>query len=100
MPSNANELWPRLEAQGEEQVRKKLAIDAYGADRDSVTAWLKKKERERDETRDQAEARDRQMGLHISRSATRASWAAVLISVLSLLVAVLALIISLRSHNG
>ena len=100
MPTSPDELWPKLEATGESQVRKKMAVDAYGADRGVVRAWLDKKERDIQESRATSEVQDRQEGLGISRSATSASWAAVAISVLSLLVAVIALIISLRAQRG
>ena len=73
MATPPDELWPKLEAAGEAQVRKNMAIDAYGRDRAGVQAWLNKKDGEREENREQSESGDRKADLRISRSTKNAA---------------------------
>ena len=97
MPTPPDELWPKLEAAGETKVRKNMAIDAYGKDRDGVQAWLDMKDREREENREASAAGDRRSELEISRSVKNAAWIAIVISILSLAVSLYAVILSSRT---
>lgn len=70
-----------------------MAIGAYGRDTASVNAWLQKKEREQQSAEQTAD-------FAISRSVKNAAWAAVIVALLSLIVSVVAIVISLRASRG
>ena len=51
--TTANELWPQLEALGEDEVRRRLAIGAYGQMKEPlVREWLAMKDAQRVEARE------------------------------------------------
>ncbi len=50
MPHSTDELWPELEKDGVETVRKKLADKAYGTDKaPEVEEWLRHKREQKEE---------------------------------------------------
>lgn len=108
---SADELWPKLEAVGEDQVRRRLAQGAYGEQKiPLVNEWLARKDRQRNDAKGQNEdTREDQSlklsaeansiareGNAISRRSNIAAWIAVAISLLALAVAIVSADIDAR----
>ena len=98
----ADELWPKLEVAGEDEVRKKLAQGAYGEQKiPLVKEWLATRERQRQSVAAQdQDTREDQLrklsaeansiareGNAISRRSNVVAWIAVAISLLALVMA-------------
>ena len=107
----ADELWPKLDATGEDEVRKKLAMGAYGPPKiPLVNEWLARKESQRQDSsnrdRDDREDETRKLsaeansiareGNAISRRSNIAAWVAVVISAVALFVAIATAVIEAR----
>lgn len=83
MPIDPQELWPKLEELGEDEVRLKVSQGVYGEKkRASVEEWLRRKEQAR-----QVETENRRNSW--TRSQTIAAWCSVLVAVVSILAGVL-----------
>lgn len=107
----ADELWPKLEADGEAEVRKKLAERAYGPYKiPLVQEWLARKERQRGDVAANHQTTREDEALKLSAEANSiaregnliashsniASWVAVGISVLALVVAIVTAVIEAK----
>lgn len=78
---DASEFWEKLENEGEDTVRRRLAEGVYGAKKKPlVEEWLKKKDFERDI--------DKNKDLfHVAKSAKRAAWVAAIAACISAIAA-------------
>jgi hypothetical protein len=107
----ADELWPKLDADGEDKVREKLAQGVYGQQKiPLVNEWLARKDRQRadaaNQHRDAREDETLKLSAEansiaresnaISRRSNVAAWVAVAISVVALLVAIVSAVIEAR----
>jgi hypothetical protein len=77
MPTDPNELWPKLEELGEEEVRRKLTLGDYGdRKRPTVEAWLQSKEANRRAQENQRDYALRVEEVAAAKGAKNAAWAA------------------------
>jgi len=84
MDIDASEFWQKLEQDGEEVVRRRIAEGVYAKKkRDLVEEWLRKRDLDRDQKRHNEVA-------VIARSAKRAAWVAASGAILSAIAAILA----------
>lgn len=84
MDIDASEFWQKLEQDGEEVVRRRLAEGVYAKKkRDLVEEWLRKRDLDRDQKRHDEVAA-------IAISAKRAAWVAAIAAILSAIAAILA----------
>ena len=89
--ADPNELWPELEKIGEDEVRRRVLMNAYGHTKlSSVNAWLDKKEAERSARIGEHDRTQRERELSMLRSTKNAAWVAAGAAVLSALFAGLA----------
>jgi hypothetical protein len=95
MQPDRSELWTRLERLGEAEVRKRLAEGGYGArKRPLVEAWLQARESARSVSKEEREERARVQELKVAQQSVATGRWSNIISALSLLVALGALILS------
>ena len=70
-----DDLWPKLEEAGEEEVRRRLGADVYGTKkRPAVRSWLEKKERERTDAMASGARADRKAAIKETKGMKRATW--------------------------
>ncbi len=84
MDIDAFEFWQKLEQDGEEVVRRRLAEGVYAKKkRDLAEEWLRKRDRDQDQKRHDEIAA-------VAKSAKLAAWVAAIAAILSAIAAILA----------
>ncbi len=91
------ELWAELDALGEDEVRTRLVTKIYGDTghkKALVQEWLRKKQQEKLDDQDKINVQISTESLRVSKSAKNASWAAVFIALVAVIVSGIALYFS------
>ncbi len=89
--ADPNELWPELEQIGEDEVRRRVLLNAYGHTKlPAVQAWLEKKDAERRGKAGEQDSAQRIQELAILKSTKNAAWVAAAAALLSAVFAALA----------
>jgi hypothetical protein len=90
--ADPDELWPELEVLGEDEVRRRLALQTYGHTKlPAVLEWLRRKEQERIAAAEQRHSAQRLEELSILRSTKHAAWGAAIAAVITAIFALVAL---------